>query len=148
MYNARYLSPLVLLGLVLASGCASAGGGGTAEDFGAGSVEVNVWNRSDRTLTVFARWQNAPRVRLGQLSGGRRGVFTTGVRGPRLAISWDVVSGSPPPATAGVGADFPQVADQPGDPACPVDVQDGDRVEWQIDVNARSCSYTRLDPAQ
>jgi hypothetical protein len=86
-------------------------------------------------------------VRLGQLSGGRRAVFTTALRGPRLALSWDVVSGSPPPGTAAAGAAFPQVADQPGDPACPVDVQDGDRVEWTIDVNARGCSYVRMDPA-
>jgi len=147
MYKPRHLSPFVLLGLVLASGCASAGGGGSSEDLSAGSVEVNLWNRSDRTLTVYARWANAPRVRLGQLSGGRRAVFTTALRGPRLAISWDVVSGSPPPGTAAAGAAFPQVADQPGNPACPVDVQDGDRVEWTIDVNARGCTYVRLDPS-
>jgi len=147
MYKPRHLSPFVLLGLVLASGCASGGGGGSSQDLSAGSVEVNIWNRSDRTITVFARWQNAPRQRLGQLSGGRRAVFTTALRGPRLAISWDIVSGSPPPATAGAGADFPQVADQPGDPLCPVDVQDGDRVEWTIGVNARGCSYLRLDPS-
>lgn len=146
MYKARHLSPFVLLGLVLASGCASAGGGGSTEDLSAGSVEVNVWNRSDRTITVFARWQNSPRVRLGQLSGGRRAAFTTALRGPRLAISWDVVSGSPPPGTAPQGAAFPQVADQPGNPACPVDVGDGDRIEWTIDVNAQGCSYLRMDP--
>jgi hypothetical protein len=148
MHKPRLFAPFVLLGIVLASGCASAGGGGSSEDLSNGAVEVNIWNRSDRTITVFARWQSQPRVRLGQLSGGRRGVYTTGLRGPRMAISWDVVSGSPPPATAGVGAAFPQVADSPGDPQCAVDVQDGDRIEWQIDVNARGCQYVRLDPAQ
>ena len=147
MYKARQLGPFGLLGLVLAAGCASAGGGGSSDDFGAGSVEVNVWNRSDRTLTVFARWANAPRVRLGQLSGGRRAAFTTGLRGPRLAISWDVVSGSPPAQTAPTGAAFPGVGDSPGNPQCPVDVQDGDIIEWTIDVNARGCTYVRLEPA-
>lgn len=148
MSTSRLLAPSVLLGIVLAGGCASAGGGGSADDLSNGAVEVNIWNRSDRTITVFARWQSQPRVRLGQLSGSRRAVYTTGLRGPRMSISWDIVSGSPPPATAGLGADFPQVADSPGDPQCPVDVQAGDRIEWTIGVNARSCQYVRLDPAQ
>lgn len=136
---------MVLLFAALAAACAG-GGSATPADLGAGSVEVRVWNRSDRTIAVYARWQTQPRVRLGQLSGNRRGTFTTAVRGPRLAISWDVVSGSPPPATAPAGAGFPRVADAPGEPVCGVDVQSGDRIEWTIDQSARGCTYVRLEP--
>jgi hypothetical protein len=60
-----------------------------------------------------------------------------------MAISWDVVSGTPP---AGTGVDFfPSVADDPGEPQCAVDVSAGDRVEWTIANDTRSCSYVRLD---
>lgn len=126
------------------AGCAG-GGGGDVEDMGMGAIEMQFWNRSDETMVVFARWGTAPRVRLGQISGGRRATYQTAVRGPRVAISWDIVSATPPPGT-GVGF-FPRVADAPTDPQCGVDVVPGDRVEWTIEVNARACSYLRLDPA-
>ncbi|MGD8287321.1 MAG: hypothetical protein PVJ80_10870 [Gemmatimonadota bacterium] len=134
---------LSVLCAALASACA--GGGGGVEDMGMGSVEMQFWNRSDETMIVFARWGNAPRVRLGQISAGRRATYQTGVRGPTVAISWDIVSATPPPGT-GVGF-FPRVADAPTDPQCPVDIVAGERVEWTIGVNAQSCSYLRLDPA-
>jgi hypothetical protein len=133
-----------VLCVALTSACAGGGGGGQVEDMGMGSVEMQFWNRSDETMIVFARWGNAPRVRLGQISAGRRATYQTAVRGPRVAISWDVVSATPPPGT-GVGF-FPRVADAPTDPQCPVDVAAGDRVEWTIGVQAQSCSYVRLDP--
>jgi len=146
MRKSNLVTALVVLGLSLTSGCAGGGGGG--EQLAPGeSVEMQVWNRSDRTMTVFARWGNAPRVRLGQLSGSRRGTYTSAVRGPTVAISWDIVSGSPPPATAGAGAPFPTVADGTGSPQCAVNVDAGDRVEWTIDNTGRSCTYVRLDPA-
>ena len=107
---------------------------------------MRFWNRSDRTLIAFARWSNAPRIRLGQLSAGRRATYFTEVRGPTVAISWDIVSGTPPAGTARAGAPFPEVADGTGDPLCPVSVQAGDRVEWTIEFNGRSCNYVRLDP--
>lgn len=140
----RIVAILGMLGVGLVSACAS--GGGNAEDVGMGTVEAQIWNRSDETVVIFARWGNAPRSRLGQLSGGRRGTYRTAVRGPTMAISWDVVTARPPAGT-GMGF-FPPVADSPGDPQCPVDVNAGERVEWTIAVGARSCSYVRLDPAQ
>jgi len=135
----------VLLGVALLAGCAGGGGGSEPVD-PSQAIEVNIWNRSDRTIAVFARWQNAPRVRLGQLSGNSRRVFLTAAQGPRMAISWDIVSGSPPPGTAPAGAAFPQVADSPGNPQCAVDVTAGDRVEWTIANDGRTCSFIRLDP--
>jgi hypothetical protein len=146
MSKSNIAAAFVMLGVALSSGCASGGGSGSQDDSITGSVEVTIWNRSDRTLMAYARWGNAPRVRLGQLSGTRRGTYTTPVRGPTMAISWDIVSGSPPPATAGAGAPFPVVADGTGNPVCPVSVQAGDRVEWTIDNTGRGCTYVRLDP--
>ena len=145
MTHLRSRLPLLFAVLCVAftSACAG-GGGGDVEDMGAGSVEMQFWNRSDETMVLFARWGNAPRVRLGQISPGRRATYQTEVRGPRVAISWDIVSATPPPGT-GIGF-FPRVADAPTDPQCPVDVVAGDRVEWTIGVNAQSCSYIRLDP--
>jgi len=147
MSKSNLVTALLIFGVSL-SGCASGGGGGSSSDEAgaSSSVEVSIWNRSDRTLAAYARWGNAPRVRLGQLSGTRRGTFSTPVRGPTLAISWDIVSGSPPPATAGAGAAFPVVADGTGAPLCPVNVSAGDRVEWTIDNTGRGCTYVRLDP--
>lgn len=148
MKKSHVVTALVIFGLSLTSGCASGGGGSTASDevVPQGAVEMRIWNRSDRTIQIFARWGNAPRVRLGQLSGTSRRTYTSAVRGPIVAISWDVVSGSPPPATAGAGAAFPRVADEPGNPQCGVNVEAGDRVEWTIDNTGRGCSYVRLDP--
>ncbi|MGD8728428.1 MAG: hypothetical protein PVJ80_10875 [Gemmatimonadota bacterium] len=140
---------LALLCVGLASACAG-GGGNDVEDLGMGSVEMQIWNRSDETMIVFARWGSAPRVRLGQVAGGRRGTYRTAVRGPTVAISWDIVSATPPAATGPAGSfgtsGFPDVADAPTDPQCPVDMEPGERVEWTIGVNAQSCSYVRLDP--
>lgn len=135
--------------VALASACAG-GGGNDVEDMGMGTVEMQFWNRSDETMVVFARWGSAPRVRLGQISAGRRATYRTAVRGPSVAISWDIQTATPPPATGPAGgfgtSGFPDVADAPTDPQCPVDVEAGDRVEWTIDTQARSCSYLRLDP--
>jgi hypothetical protein len=64
-----------------------------------------------------------------------------------MAISWDIISGSPPAGTARAGADFPDVADGNGPPLCAVSVQAGDRIEWTIETNGTRCSYIRLDPA-
>lgn len=147
MQKNRFSPAVLLIALVFSTGCASGGGGGSSDIDPSQAIEVNIWNRSDRTIDVFARWQNAPRVRLGQLTGNRRRVFLTPVQGPRMAISWDILSGTPPAGTAPAGADFPQVADSPGDPQCAVDVTPGDRIEWTIATNGRSCSYIRLDPA-
>lgn len=138
---------LAAVGVAFTSSCAG-GGGGNVEDIGMGSIEMQIWNRSDETVAVFARWGNAPRVRIGQLSGNRRGTYVTAVRGPNVGISWDVVSATPPSGTAPAGAAFPQVADTPGTPQCIVNVDAGDRVEWTIAINAGSCSYVRLDPAE
>lgn len=135
-----------ILCAVLSTGCASGGGSASDGPPPEGSLEVQIWNRSQRTIDVFARWQSSPRVRLGQLAGNRRRTFTTGVRGPTMAISWDIVSGTPPSATAGAGAAFPRVADGTGNPMCPVQVEAGDRVEWTIEIGAEACSYVRLDP--
>ncbi|MDH3206975.1 MAG: hypothetical protein OEO79_10200 [Gemmatimonadota bacterium] len=148
MNKLKIVTGLAIACITLVSGCAGGGGGGSsAEEIGPeGSVEMRFWNRSDRTLIAFARWGAGPRVRLGQMSGGRRATYTTAVRGPTLAISWDIISGSPPPATAGAGAAFPQVADGTGDPQCPVNVSAGDRVEWTIGNTGTTCSYIRLDP--
>jgi hypothetical protein len=144
-----FLASAAMLAVAFTIGCASSGGGEAGgpigNDSGAGSVEMQVWNRSDQTLTVFARWGNAPRLRLGNLSGGRRGSFVAYIQGPRVAISWDVLSGRPP-ASTGAGF-FPAVADGPGEPQCGVDVQAGDRIEWTIGINSRSCSYVRMEPA-
>lgn len=137
-----------ILGVVLASGCASAGGGGgggpVGRDNGLGTIEMQVWNRSDETVAVYARWGNAPRIRLGQLSANRRGTYLAYVQGPVAAISWDVMSARPPAGT-GVGF-FPPVADSPGDPQCGVEVSAGEAIEWTIQSNSRTCDYIRLDP--
>ena len=147
MNKFKVVTGLAIACVTLVSGCAGGSGGSSSEGIRPEeSLDMMFWNRSDRTLIAFARWGNAPRVRLGQMSGGRRATYTTDIRGPSVAISWDIVSGSPPPATAGAGAAFPQVADGTGDPQCPVNVQAGDRVEWTIGSNARSCSYVRVDP--
>jgi hypothetical protein len=150
MNRPNLLTAVALLSVALASGCAG-GGAGTASSspadlFAGGNVELNVWNRSDRVLIAFARWGSSPRVRLGQLSAGRRGSYVTDVRGPTVAISWDVVSGTPPPATAGAGAPFPAVADGTGSPQCEISVGPGDRIEWTIASSGQSCSSVRLDP--
>lgn len=153
--RSRIVTLFAVFGVALMSGCASSGGGGgggpAGEDMGQGTVEMQVWNRSTQTLTVFARWGNAPRVRLGSLSGSRRGTYMAYVQGPLLGISWDVVTGRPPAATGGPGGfgtdGFPDVADGPGSPQCGVDVEAGDRVEWTIGNNSRTCTYVRMDPA-
>ena len=152
--TSRFAAAFAVFGLALTAGCASSGGGGggpAGEDQGQGTVEMQVWNRSDQTLVVFARWGNAPRVRLGNLSGGARGTYTAYVQGPQVGISWDVMSGRPPAGTAAAGSfgttGFPDVADGPGSPQCGVQVQASDRFEWTISVNSRTCTYVRLDPA-
>jgi len=152
--TSRFVALFAVLGLALSTGCASSGGGGggpAGEDMGQGTVEMQVWNRSDQTMAVFARWGNAPRVRLGNLSGGSRGTYNAYIQGPLLGISWDVMSGRPPAGTGAAGSfgtdGFAQVADGPGSPQCGVDVDAGDRIEWTISVNSRSCTYVRLDPA-
>jgi hypothetical protein len=147
--RSRIVTFLAVLGVALLSGCASGGGGGSSgpagEDQGLGTIEMQIWNRSDQTVAVFARWGNAPRVRLGNLSGSRRGSYTVYVQGPLVGISWDVMSGRPP---AGTGAGFfPDVADGPGSPQCGVDVEAGDRIEWTIAADSYRCTYVRMDPA-
>jgi len=81
-----------------------------------------------------------------EISGSRRATYTSAVRGPNVAISWDIVSGSPPPPTAAAGAAFPRVADGTGNPQCLVDVGAGDRIEWTIDNSGTRCTFVRLDP--
>jgi hypothetical protein len=145
MKTSNLIPTLAVFCVALTSACASGGGGASADELAAGSVEMRLWNRSDRSMTVYARWGNAPRQRLGQLSGSRRATFTSAVRGPNVAISWDVV-GSPPSPTAGAGAAFPRVADGNGSPQCLVDVAAGDRIEWTIDNTGNRCTFVRLDP--
>jgi hypothetical protein len=69
-----------------------------------------------------------------------------------VAISWDVLTSRPPAATGfgggtGFGGTFPDVADSPGTPQCGVETSAGDRLEWTIEPNSRSCTQIRLDPA-
>lgn len=147
---------LALLGVAVASGCASSGGGGgdggpVGVDRGRGTIQMLIWNRSDETVEVFARWGNN-RARLGRLNGNRRGTYLAYVQGPEVAISWDVLTARPPAATGagggtGFGGTFPDVADSPGTPQCVVDTSAGDRLEWTIETNSRSCTQIRLDPA-
>jgi len=136
--------------------CASSGGGGGGDgpvgsDTGRGTIQMLIWNRSDETVEVFARWGNN-RARLGRLNGNARGTYLAYVQGPVVAISWDVLTARPPAATGfgggtGLGGSFPDVADSPGTPQCAVDTSAGDRLEWTIESDSRSCSYVRLDPA-
>ena len=142
------LSAIAFMAFV--SACASSGSAGgddgpVGSDRGRGTIQMLIWNRSDETVEVFARWGNN-RARLGRLRGNRRGTYLAYVQGPVVAISWDVLTARPPAATA-FGGDFPDVADSPGDPQCPLDTSGGDRLEWTIEADSRTCSYIRLDPA-
>lgn len=141
---------LAILGVALTSGCASSGSGGgndgpVGSDAGRGTIEMQIWNRSNETVEVFARWGNN-RARLGRLNGNRRGAYLAYVQGPVVAISWDVLTARPPAPTA-LGGAFPDVADSPGDPQCPVDVSAGERLEWTIEPDSRNCTRIRLEPA-
>jgi len=130
-------------------GCASSGGGGNdggpaGTDNGLGTIQMEVWNRSSETVTVFARWGNAPRVRLGNLSRNRRGSYVAFIQGPLVGISWDVQSGRAPPPT---GALTPSITNNSVGPQCGVDVENGDHIEWRISQNGFGCTYTRMESA-
>jgi len=112
---------LVALSVILiAAGCASSSGRSLegSGDGTAGEVELVVINRSTDAVTVFALWQGATRVRLGELRGGATRTFTTPYRGREFWLSVDVLSST----SSGRG-------DQPNSM---VPVLPGDRLEWVV----------------
>ncbi len=132
-----YRRTLILSVALASGGCASAnqpdqGPGDIGSD---GAVEMIVRNRTTRTITAFADWENGPRIRLGELRGGATHVFTTPYRGTDVWLSLDVF-GTPPRGTAPRALSFsggaPNPAGASGGARGFVPVDPGDRYEWEI----------------
>ena len=124
---------ILLLTFGLASGCASASP--AFNDRGSdGLVEVLVRNQSNSAVTVFAWWENAGRVTLGEVGLFQERTFTARYRAPGLMLTVDVLSGT----RVGPGATPPTTF---------APVRLGDRFEWTIGAFTQfDLSYVRLRP--
>ena len=121
---------LIIVGVALASGCASGRQlNSTSDDVGSDAgVEFVVHNERLSNVTVFVQWEFGRSIRLGDLSGGRTRTFTTPWRGQNFTVTYGAVG-----ARRGSfgGAWISAVA--------------GDRFQWTLPLSG-PVVYRRLPP--
>jgi len=126
---------IIILGIVLASGCAAGGQANTSSDEVSSeeSVAMLVQNETASVATVFVQWQGGRRSRLGELRGGATRTFNTPMRGTELRVAFERVG-----RNAGLDLGGPAQGD-----AAYVAVSVGDRLEWTLRGDG-SVYYRRL----
>ena len=113
----------LLLGLALASACAT---GGPFEDEGPAEVELIVTNEYRTAVSAYVQWRRAGPAPLGEVSGGESIMVRTPVRGQELRVL------------------FVPLGRTTGDPREPeyASAERGDRFEWVLRSD-RSIFYLR-----
>jgi tetratricopeptide (TPR) repeat protein len=110
-------------------------------------LELVVENQTSSVVTVFVRWRNGGRVRLGELRQRGSETYTTPYRSSEVALSVDVLGGPAAGARAGAFTFGPDgnAGGRGNSNETYVDVEAGDRMEFQIrSVEPLDVFYQRL----